>query len=105
MDRIRDIKDVIDLLVNDAIEVSIETNVYPSIYLGVAIYEYEKYGDYFLIKYKNPYNTFLTENMYFNYADAMRKFSAINGIYSKVLLSERNILKKIYKNDNDIDGV
>lgn len=105
MDRIRDIKDVIDLLVNDAIEVSIETNVYPSIYLSVAIYEYEKYGDYFLIKYKNPYNTFLTENMYFNYADAMRKFSAINGIYSKVLLSERNILKKIYKNDNDIDGV
>lgn len=105
MDRIRDIKDVIDLLVNDAIEVSIETNVYPSIYLGVAIYEYEKYGDYFLIKYKNPYNTFLTENMYFNYTDAMRKFSAINGIYSKVLLSERNILKKIYKNDNDIDGV
>lgn len=105
MDRIRDIKDVIDLLVNDAIEVSIETNVYPSIYLGVAIYEYEKYGDYFLIKYKNPYNTFLTENMYFNYADAMRKFSAINGIYSKVLLSERNILKKIYKNNNDIDGV
>ncbi len=73
MDRIRDIKDVIDLLVNDAIEVSIETNVYPSIYLGVGIYEYEKYGDYFLIKYKNPYNTFLTENMYFNYADYNRK--------------------------------
>lgn len=105
MNRIIDIKDIIDLLTNDAITVSIETNVYPSIYLGVAIYEYEKYGDYFLIKYKNPYNTFLKENMYFNYADAMRKFSAINGIYSKVLLSEKNILKKIYKNDNDIDHI
>lgn len=105
MDRITDIRDIIDLLTEDAIAVSIETNVFPSIYLGVAIYEYEKYGDYFLLKYKNPYNTFLTENMYFNYMDAMRKFSAVNGIYSKVLLSVKNILKKIYKNDDNIDNV
>lgn len=99
--RIRDVKDVIDLLLDDSIEVSIETNVYPSVYLGVAIYELENYGDYFLLNHKNPYNTFLKENMYVNYIEPMRKFAAINKLYLDVLLSERNTLRKIYGVDNN----
>lgn len=97
---IRDIKDIIDLLQEDAIRASIETNIYPSVYLGVAIYEFRKYGDYFLLNHKNPYNTFLKENMYLNYIEPMRKFVAINKLYSDVLLSERNTLRKIYGIDN-----
>lgn len=105
MNKIKEISDIVPLLEDDACKVSVETNVYPSIYIAIAIYEFKKYGEYFLIKCKNPYNSFLKENTYFSYMDAMRKFSLITAIYSKTLLSERNILNKIYNDQDIIDTI
>lgn len=96
MDRLNGISDVISLLEDDACKVSIETNVYPSIYIAIAIYEYNTYGEYFIVQNKNPYNTFLKETTYFSYSDAMRKFSLVMKLYSDKLLSEENVLNKIY---------
>ena len=99
MNRIKDINDLIDLLKEDAIKVAVETNVYPSVYIAIAIHEFHKYGEYFIIENKNPYNTFLKENTYFEYADAMRKLSTIFTLYSDKLFTEYNTLKKIYNKD------
>lgn len=104
MNRIKDINDLIDLLKEDAIKVAVETNVYPSVYIAIAIHEFRKYGEYFIIENKNPYNTFLKENTYFEYADAMRKLSAIFTLYSDKLLTGYNTLKKIYNEDEATIG-
>lgn len=104
MNRIKDINDLINLLKEDAIKVAVETNVYPSVYIAIAIHEFRKYGEYFIVENKNPYNTFLKENTYFEYADAMRKLSAIFTLYSDKLLTEYNTLKKIYNEDEATIG-
>ena len=98
---IRDVYDVIELLKKDAYAVSLETKVYPSVFLSVAIYEYYNYGDYFLKTSKNPYNSSLKENTYFSFRDAMRKFATVNKIYSKEILTDEHVLEKIYT-DKDI---
>lgn len=104
MNRIKDINDLIDLLKEDAIKVAVETNVYPSVYIAIAIHEFQKYGEYFIVENKNPYNTFLKENAYFEYADAMRKLSTIFTLYSDKLLTGYNTLKKIYNEDEATIG-
>lgn len=104
MNRIKDINDLINLLKEDAIKVAVETNVYPSVYIAIAIHEFRKYGEYFIIENKNPYNTFLKENTYFEYADAMRKLSSIFTLYSDKLFTEYNTLKKIYNEDEATIG-
>lgn len=104
MNRIKNINDLINLLKEDAIKVAVETNVYPSVYIAIAIHEFRKYGEYFIIENKNPYNTFLKENTYFEYADAMRKLSAIFTLYSDKLFTEYNTLKKIYDEDEATIG-
>ena len=104
MNRIKDINELIDLLKEDAIKVAVETNVYPSVYIAIAIHEFQKYGEYFIVENKNPYNTFLKENTYFEYADAMRKLSVIFTLYSDKLLTGYNTLKKIYNEDEDTIG-
>lgn len=104
MNRIKDINDLINLLKEDAIKVAVETNVYPSVYIAIAIHEFRKYGEYFIVENKNPYNTFLKENTYFEYTDAMRKLSAIFTLYSDKLLTEYNTLKKIYNEDEATIG-
>lgn len=104
MSRIKDINELIDLLKEDAIKVSVETNVYPSVYIAIAIYEFRKYGEYFIVEHNNPYNTFLKENTYLCFADAMRKLSVIFTLYSDKLLTEYNILKKIYGEDEATIG-
>lgn len=104
MNRIKDINDLINLLKEDAIKVAVETNVYPSVYIAIAIHEFREYGEYFIIENKNPYNTFLKENTYFEYADAMRKLSVVFTLYSDKLLTEYNTLKKIYNEDEDTIG-
>lgn len=104
MNRIKNINDLINLLKEDAIKVAVETNVHPSVYIAMAIHEFQKYGEYFIVENKNPYNTFLKENTYFEYADAMRKLSAIFTLYSDKLLTEYNTLKKIYNEDEATIG-
>ena len=105
MDRIKEIEDLIILLEDDACKVSVETNVYPSIYIAIAIYEYKIYGEYFIMQNKNPYNSFLKETTYFSYLAAMRAFSVQTHIYSKTLLTEENILKNIYNDENIINDI
>lgn len=102
---VKDVYDVINLLSKDSYIVALETNVYPSIYLSVAIHEFYKYGDYFIRVNKNPYNSFLKENTYFYFKDAMRKFSVINKLYSKVLLTEEHTLEKIYDDKDTIKEI
>ena len=104
MSRIKNISELIGLLKEDAIKVSVETNVYPSVYIAIAIYEFRKYGEYFITEHNNPYNTFLKENTYFCFADAMRKISVVFELYSDKLLTEYNVLKKIYGEDETAIG-
>lgn len=105
MERIKNVNELIALLEDDVYSVSVETNVYPSVYIAVAIHEYNKYGEYFIIANKNPYNSFLKENTYFHYKDAIRQFAIVSKLFSKTLLTEYNVLKKIYNDEKIIQEI